>query len=100
MKLRSEVSTADWPEALILAAWLILWLFVVPGLPLILKGVFQVLITGGAVWTGVIVLRDRWRQSKTASAFVGYCLCLVGIALAIILAYALLILVIVRVVAR
>ena len=100
MKPRLNLSTADWPEALVFIALLLLSLFVVPHSPLFVRFLFGALITGGAVWAGVTALRDRWQQSKTTGVFVGYYLRLAGIAFAIVLAWFLLMLVVARLVVR
>ncbi len=92
MNPRLKISTADWPEALVLAVVLLVTLFVIPHSPLFVRFIFGALMTVGALCAGATALRERWRESKTTGVFIGFYLRLAGIAFVIVLAWVLFVL--------
>ena len=96
MKPRLKISTADWPEAVIFAALLPLWLFALPHAPMFVRVPIGILVTLAGLFCAASALRDRWRLSKTTGRFFGYYLRLAAVAIAIILAWVLLVFVIGR----
>ena len=100
MRPRLKISVGDWPEAVCLVAFLVLSFFVVPLAPFFVRVAFGLLIAASAFWAAASALRERWRESKTSGAFIGYYARLVGIGFGIVAGWALLMLLLAKFVIR
>ncbi len=92
--MRPKLSTDDWPEAILLAVLLPLYLFALPHAPMFVRMPTGILITLGGFYSAGSALRERWRLSKATGQFFGYYLRLAAVAIAIIIAWVLVVFVV------
>ena len=96
MRLRLIISTADWPEAIVFAVLLPLWLLALPHAPMFVRVPIGILVTLGVFYCAASALRERWHLSKSTGQFFGYYFRLAAMAIAIVIAWVLLVVVIGR----
>jgi hypothetical protein len=90
MKPRVRISSADWLAAIIVAALLLLPLWL-PHAPMFVQVPIAILVTLGGLLLTAAALRNRWRLSKSTGQFLGFYLRLAAVAITIIVAFLLLV---------